>query len=193
MSWQPLFGSEFLIGDKSVLVYQTKSRTQKEVQFVLRVARYRPDLLLEWESLSHQGTIHLHRSAVQTAKIFHLHSFFEIGIDVESDNAMTGWLSADMYKELTEKESFKMKLNRMPVKMTLVGKGVFTLTVDKQVVEVPVIYVEDDRQGLWTFHENPENPILMAYRSIHFDQYLETISNSPDNKLRWIQHLPPIK
>jgi hypothetical protein len=193
LSLSPLFGSDFLVGPKSVLVYQSEDRQQKESQFVLRLARYRPDIFLEWESLSHQGTLHLYRKAVREATVFHLSSLFEVGVDLESEDAMTVWLSQKVYRELTEKGSSKIRLNRLPVRMRLTEEGTFTLTVDKQVVEIPVMYVEDDRKGLWTFYKNPENPLLVAYRSTYFRQHLKTVSTALTNKLRWIQQLPPVK
>lgn len=188
-----LLGEDFLLGPKSILVYQNEDRQQKESQFVLRLARYRPDIFLEWESLSHQGTVHLYRDAIQKAKIFHLSTLFEVGVDMESDDSMTVWLSKKVYEELTQKGSSAIRLNRVPVKMNLREEGTFELTVDKQVIEIPVIHVEDDRKGFWTFYRNPENPILVAYRSTYFSQHLKTVSTSPSNKLRWIHQLPPVK
>lgn len=112
---------------------------------------------------------------------------------MESRDAMTVWLSEKVYRELTEQGSSKIRLNRLPVKMSLTEEGTFTLTVDKQVVEIPVIHVEDDRKGFWTFYKNPENPLLVAYRSTYFSQHLITVSTAPTNKLRWIHQLPPVK
>ena len=188
-----LFGGDFRVGEKTILVYQSEDRQQTKRQFVLRLARYRPDIFLEWESLSHQGTLHLYRNAVQKAEVFHLSSLFEVGVDMESRDAMAVWLSEKIYQELTEKGSSQIRLNRLPVKMSLTEEGTFELTVDKEVVEIPVIHVQDDRKGSWTFYKNPENPLLVAYRSTYFSQYLKTVSTASTNKLRWIQQLPPVK
>jgi len=188
-----LFGEDFLVGEKSILVYQSEDGKQRQSQFVLRLARYRPDIFLEWESLSHQGTLHLYRKAVREAKVFHLSSLFEVGVDMESGDAMTVWLSGKVYQELTETGSSKIRLNRLPVKLSLMEEGSFTLTVDKEVIEIPVIHVQDDRKGLWMFYKNPENPLLVAYHSTYFSQHLKTVSTASTNKLRWIQQLPPVK
>ena len=112
---------------------------------------------------------------------------------MESRDAMAVWLSEKIYQELTEKGSSQIRLNRLPVKMSLTEEGTFELTVDKEVVEIPVIHVQDDRKGSWTFYKNPENPLLVAYRSTYFSQYLKTVSTASTNKLRWIQQLPPVK
>ncbi|MEE8348370.1 MAG: riboflavin synthase [Acidobacteriota bacterium] len=188
-----LHADDFLVGPKSILVYQSADRQQKTSQFVLRLARYRPDIFLEWESLSHQGTLHLYQDAVQEAKIFHLSSLFEVGVDMESKDAMTMWLSGKVYQELTEKGNSKIRLNRLPVELKVTDEGVVEITLDKKVVEIPVIHVQDDRKGFWTFYKNPENPLLVAYRSTYFSQHLKTVSTSPTNKLRWIHQLPPVK
>ncbi len=188
-----LLGEDLLLGPKSILVYQNEDRQQRESQFVLRLARYRPDIFLEWESLSHQGTLHLYRDAIEKAKIFHLSTLFEVGVDIESDDSMTVWLSRKIYEELTLKGNSAIRLNRVPLRMNLKEEGTFELTVDKQVVEIPVIHVEDNQKGFWTFYRNLENPILVAYRSTYFSQQLKTVSTSPSNKLRWIHQLPPVK
>ena len=193
LSSTSLYADDFLIGPKSILVYKSADRQQKISQFVLRVARYRPDIFLEWESLSHQGTLHLYQDAVQKAEIFHLSSLFEVGVDMESGDAMTMWLSGKVYQELTEKGSARIRLNRLPVELKVTDEDIAEITLDKKVVEIPVIKVQDDRNGLWTFYKNPENPLLVAYRSTYFSQHLDTVSTSSTNKLRWIQQLPPVK
>lgn len=188
-----LSGGNFDLEPKSILVYQNENRQQKESQFVLRLARYRPDIFLEWESLSHQGTLHLYRSAIREATRFSLSSLFEVGVDVESSETMTVWLSQRMYRELNEQGSTRVQLNRLPVKMKLTGQGTYRLTINKEEQEIPVIHVEDDRKGSWTFFKNADNPILVEYVSPYFHQYLKIVSIAPTNKLRWIKKLPPVK
>jgi len=188
-----LFGSEFSLGPKSILVYSNQSRQQKETQFVFRLARYRPDIFLEWESTTDQGTAHLHRKAVSKARRFTVGSLFEVGVDVESSEMMTLWLSEKIYQDLTEKGEARIELNRSPLKLTLKGEGVYRFTLNKEVEEIPVIHVEDNRNGSWTFHKSEENPLLVEYVTPHFHQQLKTVSTAPSNKLRWINELPPIK
>ena len=188
-----LFGSDFALGPKSILVYSNQPRQQKEAQFVFRLARYRPDIFLEWESRTDQGTIHLHRKAVSKAGRFTVSSLFEVGVDVESSAVMTLWLSEKIYQDLTEKGEARIELNRSPIKLTLKDEGTYSLTINKQVEEIPVIHVEDNRKGFWTFHKSGENPLLVEYVTPYFRQHLKTVSTDPSNKLRWIKELPPVK
>lgn len=187
-----LFGNSFSLGPNSILVYENQTSEDKS-QFVLRVARYRPDIFLEWESSSHQGTLHLYREAVKEGTSFSLNSLFEVGVDMESSRVMTVWLSERMYRELTLSGETKIKLNRLPLLMKLKGEGTYRLKLNKKVEEIPVIYVEDSRKGSWTFHKNPENPILVEYVFPYFRQSLKVVSTARTNKLRWIRKLPPVK
>jgi len=188
-----LFGGELSLGPNSILVYSNQSRQQKETQFVFRLARYRPDIFLEWESTADQGTIHLHQKAVSKAGRFTVSSLFEVGVDVESSAMMTLWLSEKIYRDLNEKGEARIELNRSPIQLTLKGEGTYRLTLNKEVEEIPVIHAEDNRKGSWTFHKSEENPLLVEYITPYFHQRLKTVSTSPSNKLRWINELPPIK
>ena len=188
-----LLGSDFTLGPKSILVYSNQSRQQRESQFVFRLARFRPDVFLEWESRTDQGTVHLHRSAVSKARRFTVSALFEVGVDVQSSEMMTLWLSQKIYQDLTEKGEVRIELNRSPIKLTLKDEGTYSLTLNKQVEEIPVIHVEDNRKGFWTFHKSRENPLLVEYVTPYFHQRLKTVSIGPNNKLRWIRELPPVK
>ena len=188
-----LLGSDFTLGQKSILVYSNQSRQQRESQFVFRLARFRPDVFLEWESRTDQGTVHLHRSAVSKARRFTVSALFEVGVDVQSSEMMTLWLSQKIYQDLTEKGGVRIELNRSPIKLTLKDEGTYSLTLNKQVEEIPVIHVEDNRKGFWTFHKSRENPLLVEYVTPYFHQRLKTVSIGPNNKLRWIRELPPVK
>jgi riboflavin synthase len=188
-----LFGGDLSLGPNSILVYSNQSRQQKETQFVFRLARYRPDIVLEWESRTDQGTVHLHQRAVSKAGRFTVSSLFEVGVDVESSEMMTLWLSEKIYRDLTEKGKAGFELNRSAMRFTLKGEGTYSLTIDKKVEEIPVIHVEDNRKGSWTFYKNQENPLLVEYVTPYFHQHLKTASTGPSNKLRWINVLPPVK
>lgn len=179
------------LGPKSVLIYQNTSG-HRESQFVLRLARFQPDIFMEWETVSHQGTVHLHRRAVQDGLKFSLTQLFEVGVDLESRDVMTVWLSQRMYQQLMEEGTIRISLNNLPARLTLEGEGVQTVSLDRQAVEVPVIRVRDERNGNWSFLKDPENPILMEYVSPYYRQQLTSISTSKGD-LRWIRRLPPIK
>ncbi len=187
-----LLGNHLTLGPYVVLVYEDETQKGKS-QFVLRLARYRPDIFLEWESVSYQGTLHLYRGAVKEARKFTFAQLFQSGVDMESRDVMTIWLSERIYRDLTRNGSAKISYNRLTVKMELEGEGTLPLTVDKQVRKIPVIQVRDDRNGLWSFHKDPDNPILVRYVSPYLHRYLKTVATGPKNKLRWIRELPPVK
>ncbi len=188
-----LFGGDFALAPNSVLVYQNQTTRGGETQFVIRVARFQPDIVLEWESTSDQGTLHLFQSAVEEARNFTFTSLFEVGVEMESSDTMTYWLSERMYQELTENGETQVLINRAPVKWQLKGEGTYRLTVNKEIEEIPTISVEDDRKGSWTFHKNRENPLLLEYVTPYFHQRLTVVSTAPTNILRWMRQVPPVK
>ena len=187
-----LLASSFSLGPNSVLVYENHT-SEGESQFVLRIARYRPDIVLEWESKSHQGTLQLYRQALSKGEGFAFSNLFEVGVDRESPDVMTVWLSGKMYQELLNNGKTKIKMNRLSNEMRLKGEGTHRLMIDKEVREIPVIFVEDKRKTSWTFHNNPDNPILVEYVRYRFRQRLKAVSTAPTNKLRWIRKLPPVR
>ena len=67
-------------GENSILIYIHETEPG-DTQFVLRIARFLPDIVLEWESLSHQGTIHLRKKAVEKGKGLTLSGLFDPGVD----------------------------------------------------------------------------------------------------------------
>lgn len=178
--------------ERTILRYNNYAQDRKTT-FVVRIARYRPDIVLEWENLSDQGTVHLYRKAVEQGDGFTLAGHFQVGVQVESKDIMTLWLSRRSFEELRGQGKVSIKLNRLPLKMQLRDQGLFSLEVNKQSVELPVIHVTDDRRGQWTFYDNAENPLLVAYQSPYFRQELAAFSSGTDQKLRWIKKLPPIQ
>ena len=187
-----LVGNHLTLGPYVVLVYENETRNGKS-QFVLRLARYRPDVFLEWESTSFQGTLHLYRRAVKEARKFTFAQLFQGGVDMESSDVMTIWLSESMYRDLTRNGSAKISYNRLTLKMELEGEDTLPLTVDKQVRKIPVIRVRDDRGGHWSFHKDPGNPILVRYVSPYLRRYLKTVATGSKSRLRWIRELPTVK
>ncbi len=192
-----LFGS-FLLGGslpvpaKTVLIFYS-TVANKETPIILRVARFKPDIFVEWESVSHQGTIHLYQEAVRDGRKFILESLFDAGVDAESPDAMTIWLSERMYKELKENGGAKIELNNLPLKLKVVGTGTFNLLVDKEERQIPVMTVEDERNNTWVFYDDPENPLMVEYKTSRYRKYLKSVTTSSWPGLRWIKQIPPVK
>lgn len=184
--------AELTFGEKTVLVYENQTQGEKH-QFVLRIARFHPDILLEWESFSHQGTIHLRKKAVSNAKELTVGGLFEAGVDLESKNVMTNWLSTDLYLKLMQEGKATAQFNRHKMKMVVVQEETRLLSLNSNSVEVSVVRVEDNRGGTWIVHKSQKNPVLIEYQSPHYHMRLTRISTSQSNNLRWIKRLPPIK
>ncbi|HXK59267.1 MAG TPA: riboflavin synthase [Acidobacteriota bacterium] len=187
-----VFGGSLPAPAQTVLVFESEV-ANKQTPMVLRVARFRPDIFVEWESVNHQGTFHLYKEAVTDARKFVLESLFDAGVDSESEDAMTVWLSERMYKDLREKGQARIELNNLPLKMKMTGTGTFTVLVDKKKREIPVIMVEDDRKNTWVIHDDPENPIMVEYRTPRYRRFLKSINTVSWPGLRWIKQAPPIK
>jgi len=180
------------IGEKTVLVYRNEVQKERH-QFVLRIARFRPDIFLEWESRDHQGTVHIYRKAVAEAKMFTLSSLFEIGVDTEGKKVTTKWLSRKLFRRLLNDGEVELKLNRIEASLRVVGERALTVRLNRKPAELPGIEVEDSRNGRWLFLNDPENPLVMEYSTTHYREVLEAVSTDPKNKLRWIRKLPPVK
>jgi hypothetical protein len=173
-------------------VYENQTGSEMH-QFVVRIARFQPDILLEWESFNHQGTVHLRKKAVTDAKKLTVGGLFEAGVDMESKDVMTNWLSALLYRELIEGGEAKVQLNRRRIRMKLAGEETRQLVLNKTQVEIPVVRIEDSQNGSWIVHKDPRNPVLIEYQSPHYHMQLKRISTSESNSLRWIRKLPPVK
>jgi hypothetical protein len=179
-------------GENTVLVYLSKSG-EEESQFVIRMGRFVPDRVFEWESLTHQGVVHLHKKAVLNARQVTLSGLFDIGSYIESDKVITKWLSDWMYSQLSEKGEFKSKLNRISAMFVLTGEETYTMSVNKNEVSVPALRVEDSRRGSWLFHADRDNPVLLEYRSDYYRERLARVSTTGKATLRWLKRMPAVK
>jgi len=188
----PAGAASLELGSRTILVYETESGGEKR-QLVLRIARFKPDIVLEWESLSHQGTIHLHKKAVEKATRFSASSLFDAGVDIDTDREMIKWLSRKTYNELVEKGEIKITLSRIATRFRLREHAARRILIDKVESEIAVIVVEDNRRGVWMFHADPENPLLVSYTTPYYNETLLRVSTDKNNRLRWIRQLPPIR
>ena len=198
LGWLVLGGGALSAGGlelaaNSILIYENQPSRGRATEFVVRLARYKPDILLEWESSSDQGTIQLYQEAVEKADTFSLSGLFEMGVDIESSDTMTIWLSRRLYQELAEKGKANVKINRLATQMQVKNEGTVSILVNGEELEIPVIYVDDGRSGIWVFQKDPENPILVQFASPYFLQSLKRVSTAPTNKLRWIQKPAPVR
>lgn len=176
----------------TVLVYEVE--TQKETKpFVIRIARFRPDVVLEWESESHQGTVHFFRKALQEAETLMTAGVFEAGVDREIEDAAARWLPQKIYQDLQDKEEVRVRLNNFPSKLRRESRGTARLSWNGAEVEIPVLVLHDGRGGSWKFLDIAANPLLVEYRTRFYRESLVRIATENVSALRWIKQLPPIK
>ena len=191
LSFGLLQAGEVKLGANSVLVYKNES-TQSSSQFVVRLARYLPDLVLEWESEADQGTVHLSRAALGSGEQFTLTQLFEVGVNNESRTTMTVRLSDWAFQELSQKGKVKLKVNRLPSKLNVIGVTKVELQLGGEPVEVDGLRIRDNRGGEWVLLDDPDAPLVLSYKTRHFSQTLHSIARPATSSLRWIKRLPPI-
>lgn len=187
-----LLGGDLQLGASSVLVYENVTPV-KTAQFVVRVARFGPDLVAEWESDKDQGTIHLYSDAMKKAKRFTLSQLFEVGVDNQSADKVTLLLSEWMLNELEEKQRAKIYLNNVQVKMKVVEVSSHAVLIDGMETEIPALRVEDSRKGSWVFARDPKLALVLEYTTPYFSQKLKNLVHPEKSSLRWIKKLPPVQ
>ena len=180
------------IGPNSVLIYKSYSGHVKR-EWILRVARFGPDVVLEWESFANQGTLHLFRNSVLNGTSFSLFGLFEPGVEKESKKVMTVWVSRKTYGELVNTGRTRIKVNRFPRKLELLEEDLFRLSMNRRLHEVPVIRAEDDRGAEWVLLKDPNNPILLEYTERRYRLALTSFLSRSQVSLRWLRRLPPVK
>jgi hypothetical protein len=188
----PLGASPLEFGPGTILIYENRAG-QESNQFVLRIARFHPDIVLEWESLSHQGTIHLFQAAVEGAGKLTIAGLFDPGSEMESRDQMTKWLSRKTYEALRRGGELRMALNNSPMRVSMTGEGVTELILDHETIAVSVIHLKDNRRGVWTFHASESNPVLIAYENPYYRESLKQVFTNRPDSLRWIRRVPPVR
>ena len=182
----------FEVGPNSVLIYKSYSG-HVEREWILRVARFGPDVVLEWESYANQGTLHLFRNSVLNGTSFSLFGLFEPGVEKESKKVMTVWVSRKIYRELVATGSTRIKMNRFPRKLELLEEDRFQLSLNRRPHEVPVIRAVDDRGAEWVLLKDPDNPVLLEYTERKYRLALISFLTRSQVALRWLRRLPPVK
>jgi hypothetical protein len=173
-------------GLDTVLVW--KSQNQGETsELVVRIARFLPDRYIEWENATTQGTIYMAAKAVRNAKVYVNASLFEGGVDTKGKNATTLWLSEQLFRELKAKGRVRVALDSVPCWMTVLGAGLMTVTVNRSLMDLPVIKTADERGGERWFLDVDQNPLLVKHLFRSYSESLVSITTDKSNTLRWIK------
>ena len=170
----------------TVLVWKIES-PEYEKSFVARLASFLPDRFLEWESEAEQGTVFIPERTVATTRAYEMTSLFVGGRDRRAQNAMTLWLSPRVFSELKEKKTVRWNLNGVASRLDFIAEENISVEVNRNVVNLPVIRAADDRNGEWSFLNQPENPLMVRYEVRDYRQTLYSITTGASESLRWIK------
>ena len=185
-------GAAIEVPPNTVLIYKHTTQLGSK-QFVIRVARYQPDIVLEWESHTDQGTVQIYGKAVESAGGFTLSSLFQVGMHNDARKVTTLWLSRSMFDRVRSGKSVKIDYNQAPLKLKIREHSRHTVTVNGVGQEVDALQVDDNRRGTWLLLDDRQNPLVLKYTSPYFESQLTKVLNTGKEKLRWIKTLPPIK
>jgi len=173
-------------GRDTVLVWEiTTQGTDRD--FVVRLAGFYPDLLMEWEDFRSQGTVFIPNEDILKAKGFTNKRLFKPGMDTRSENSTTMWLSRKIFRELKEKKKAKCDIDLISGRMTYEGDGEISVEVNGSTVVLPVIIVQDDRGAERWFLDWEQNPLMMKYTLRQYNQTLVSITTNRKNTLRWLK------
>jgi riboflavin synthase len=187
-----LQASSFNVDVNTILIYENTTRANTS-QTVIRVARYQPDIVMEWETRMDQGTVHLYRKAVDQSTRFTLAGLFKVGVNSVSKDETTVWLSRTLYDQLATGKTQKIHFNRTALKMTPSRREDARILVNGEKVVSTVVVFKDDRRGEWAFLDERENPLLIKYSSPFYVTELSKVVNPEKASLRWIKNPPPIQ
>ena len=173
-------------GQDTVLVWEIPMQDGIR-NFVVRLARFYPDLFLEWEDARSQGTVFIPNRDILEAQGYVNKKLFESGRDIRSADETTLWLSREIFRELKEKKKAKCIIDRVPGRMTYEGEDTITVKVNGSPMVLPVIKVRDDRGSEKWFLDQMENPLMAKYTLRQYSQVLVDITTNRKNSLRWIK------
>jgi hypothetical protein len=174
-------------GRDTVLVWKAFNNANELGTLVVRIAQFAPDRYFEWEDSSGQGTIFLDGKALESSKIFLMRRLFQSGVDTNSKDSTTLWLSEKSYRDLKSKQKIKMAIDAIEEWVTLNGSDQMTLVVNQAQQALPVIKISNARGlELW-FLDNAENPLQVKLSSRNYTETLLSITTDRANTLRWIK------
>lgn len=176
----PVFGKD------TVLVWEIPLKDFTTV-FIVRLARYSPDLLMEWEDEKSQGTVFIPRQEIMKARGYVNTKLFKPGRDTQAENETTVWLSRQTFRDLKDDKEVKLKIDRVQSRMTYMGEEEFTVEINGSPVVLPVIKVQDSRKAEMWFLDREDNPLLVQYRIRHYSKKLISITTDRKNTLRWLK------
>jgi hypothetical protein len=174
-------------GRDTVLVWKSVNNSTDLGTLVVRIARFTPDRYFEWEDSTGQGTVFLSGKALATSKIFLMRRLFQSGVDTQSKDSTTLWLSEKSYLDLKSKQKIKLAIDALEEWVKLEGNDQLALEVNQTQQTLPVIKISNTRgMELW-FLDSAENPLQVKLVSRNYVETLTSITTDRQNTLRWIK------
>lgn len=173
-------------GKDTVLVWEIP-RQDYTSDFVVRIAAFSPDLLMEWEDSNSQGTVFIPMREMMEAKGYVNTRLFKSGMDTRARDETTVWLSRRAYRDLKEKKEARIKIDRVQGQLTYLGEEEHTVEVNGSRVKFQVIKVRDSRQAEFWFLDREDNPLMVQYRIRQYTKTLVSITTDRPNTLRWLK------
>ncbi len=173
-------------GQDTVLVWESGTQGGTST-FVVRLASFYPDRLMEWEDRISQGSLLISNRDLLEADGYVNNKLFKQGMDIRSDDETTLWLSRKTFKALKEKKEAKCTIDRVAGKMTYEREDFFSVEVNGSPILLPIIIVRDDRGSEKWFLDNEDNPILIKYILRQYKKTLISITTNRKNTLRWLR------
>ena len=173
-------------GRDTVLVWEMTNKDFK-TDFVVRIAAYSPNLLMEWEDRKTQGTVFIPSREIIGAKGYVNNKLFKSGMDTRAKDETTIWLSRSVYRDLKENTEAKLKIERVQGRMTYLGEEELAVEVNGSPMKLPVIKVRDSRKAEWWFLDREDNPLMVQYRMREYRKTLVSITTNRKNTLRWLK------
>jgi hypothetical protein len=174
-------------GRDTVLVWKAVNNSTELGTLVVRIAQFVPDRYFEWEDSTEQGTVFLASKALATSKIFLMRRLFQSGMDTQSKDSTTLWLSEKTYLDLKSKQKIKLAIDALEEWVKLDGSDQIELEVNQTRQTLPVIKMSNTRGlELW-FLDSSENPLQAKLISGNYVETLTSITTDRPNTLRWIK------
>jgi hypothetical protein len=174
-------------GRDTVLVWKAVGNSSDLGTLVVRIAQFSPDRYLEWEDSTGQGTVFLASKALASSKIFLMRRLFQSGVDTQSKDSTTLWLSEKSYLDLKSKQKIKLAIDALEEWVKLEGSDQIALEVNQTRQTLPVIKISNTRGlELW-FLDSAENPLQVKLIARNYVETLTSITTDRPNTLRWIK------
>lgn len=116
-----------------------------------------------------------------------MRQLFQAGVDTQSKDSTTLWLSEKSFLDLKSKPKTKLAIDALEEWVKLEGSGLISLEVNQTQQTLPIIKVSNSRGlELW-FLDSVQNPLQVKLIAQNYIETLTSITTDRSNTLRWIK------